>query len=274
MKNSFTEAIKIEEKRIQRLIDLSEVPGGDHGSLQLQKRGGRIYVYQRWQRKNEPERKVYLGKMDSEQVRKLFTIKFQEQRLARLRSNQALLQRLLEEYQPYDFESVVNDLPGAYRMVAGENSFDQRYEEVRAWANADYPQNTYPFSGPENIAVDGTRLRSKGECLFYNLLQGRGILFRNDCELVIVDQLGNTKTLYPDFLIQCLDGTFIIIEHLGRMGDMGYAMGLGERSYWFFQEGFILGKNYFVTSDDPDHGTDSQMIARVVDQVEQMFFGY
>ena len=40
------------------------------------------------------------------------------------------------------------------------------------------------------------------------------------------------------------------------------------------QEGFILGKNYFVTSDDPDYGTDSQMIAGLVDRIEQMFYGF
>ena len=48
-------------------------------------------------------------------------------------------------------------------------------------------------------------MRSKGECIWYNLMLERGILFRYDCAVEIIDQYGNTKTLYPDFLIMCLD---------------------------------------------------------------------
>ena len=123
-------------------------------------------------------------------------------------------------------------------------------------------------------AGEGTRMRSKGECIWYNLLRGRGILFRYDCAVTFVDQYGKQKTWCPDFVILCFDGTIILIEHLGGMGDLSYAMDFGEKSYWYFQEGFILGKNYFVTSDDPDYGTDSQMIARHVDRIEEMFYGF
>ena len=159
-------------------------------------------------------------------------------------------------------------------MAARGNSFDQRYEEIRKWAEAPYSKNTHPFPKAEIYAKDGTRVRSKGECIWYNLMLERGILFRYDCAIEIVDRYGNTKTLYPDFLILCFDGTFILIEHLGRVGDLAYAMDFGEQSYWYFQEDFILGKNYFVTSDDPDYGTDSQMIARLVDCIEEMFYGF
>lgn len=165
-------------------------------------------------------------------------------------------------------------MPKVYRMAARNSSFDQRYEEIKEWAEASYPKNTYPFPDAEIYAKDGTRLRSKGECIWYNLLLERGILFRYECAVTIADQYGKRKTCHPDFLILCFDGTLILIEHLGGMGDLSYAMDFGEKSYWYFQKGFILGKNYFVTSDDPNHGTDSQMIARHVDRIEEMFFGF
>ena len=274
MKDMFTEAIIIEQKRIQRLIDLSTSISNERGSLKLQKQGHQIYAYERWRKKGQAERVVYLGPLVSAPVRELFSVKYQEQRLARMRHNQKLLQRLAAQYQKYDFSSVVSEMPRAYQIAASENSFNQRYEEVRKWANADYPKNPYPFPDAENYAEDGTRLRSKGECIFYNLMKGRGILFRYDCEIEIVDQHGNRKKLCPDFMILCLDGTLIIIEHLGKMGQLRYALDFGERCYWYFQEGYVLSKNFFVTSDDPNHGTDSRIIARVVDQIERMFFGY
>lgn len=275
MINSFIEAIKAEERRIQRFVDLSDISrASNRGSLALQKKGQRVYAYERWQKKGCSARRKYLGKLDSTAVRELFSIRFKAQRLARLEHNQKLLLKLAQQYQPYDFNSVVDDMPLAYQAAAKANCFDQRYEELRAWAEADYPKNTYPFFESENYAADGTRLRSKGECLLYNLLQGRGILFRNDCELEIVDKNGRKKKLCPDFLIQCFDGTLIIIEHLGKMGEYGYSMDFGERCYWYFQEGFVLGKNFFVTSDDPYHGTDSHMIARIVDRIEELFYGF
>lgn len=274
MRNSFIEAIKTEQRRIQTVIDLSVLAHESHGSMRLQKQGHRVYAYERWQEKGKRERKIYLGTLDSDAVQNHFAIRFQKQRLDRLLFNQNLLQDVASKYRPYDFDSIVFDMPQAYRTAARNNSFDKRYAELQAWANADYPKNTFPFTDAENIAADGTRLRSKGECLFYNLLQQRGILFRNDCRISITDSDGRTKVFCPDFLIQCFDGTFIVIEHLGGMGEYGYAVDFGERSHWFFKEGFVLGRNYFVTSDDPYHGTDSQIIARVVDRVEEMFFGF
>ena len=273
-RNMFMEAIKTEQRRIQRFIDLSPPDGAERGNLYLKKKGGNLYAYERWQKKGKPSRKVYLGCIESDEVQKLFADKFTAKRLPRLQHDQALLEKLERQYQEYDFDSIVADMPRAYRMAAKNSSFDQRYEEIREWAEGPYLRNTYPFPEAEIYAKDGTRLRSKGECIWYNLLLERGILFRYDCAVTFTDQQGKQKTFYPDFLIQCFDGSFILIEHLGSMDDLSYAMDFGEKSYWYFRKGFILGKNYFVTSDDLKHGTDSQMIARHVDRVEEMFYGF
>ena len=273
-RNMFVDAIKTEQRRIQRLIDLSRISDDGRGNLYLHKIGDRTYGYERWKRKGESEQKIYLGPFESEPVRELCSIKIKEKKLARLQYDQKLLEKLERQYQKYDFESVVADMPKAYRMAAKDDSFNERYEEIRRWANADYPKNTYPFPEAEIYAKDGIRMRSKGECIWYNLLMERGVLFRYDSEIEFVDQLGNTKKVCPDFLILCFDGTLIIIEHLGRMGDHSYATRFGDSSYWYFQEGFVLGRNYFVTSDDPNYGTDSQMIARLVDRIEEMFYGF
>ncbi len=273
-RDMFTEAIKAEQRRIQRFIDLSRPGGKDRGSLYVQEQEGHLYAFERRQEKSGAMSKVYLGRLASEPVRELFSVRLKEQRMKRLKHDQKLLEKLERQYRPYDFESIVDGMPKAYRMAAKANSFDQRYEEIRKWAEGPYPKNTYPFPKAKIYAKDGTRMRSKGECIWYNLMLERGILFRYDSEIEIIDQYGSIKTLYPDFLIMCLDGTLILVEHLGRMGDLAYAMDFGEKSYWYFQKGFILGKNYFVTSDDPDYGTDSQMIARLVDRIEGMFYGF
>ena len=161
-----------------------------------------------------------------------------------------------------------------YRRAAQENSFNKRYEELKAWANAPYEKNPFPFPEAENYAKDGTRLRSKGECIWYNLLQERGIVFRNECKMVFWDKEGNEKVFYPDFLIQCFDGTLIIIEHLGKLGDLGYAIKFGEKCHYYLLDGYVLGRNFFVTSDDKHYGTDSAIIAQTVAHIERLFYGY
>jgi len=274
MRDMFIEAIKTEQERIQRFIDLSSVGTAGRGNLKLQKQGTRIYACERWQKKGAPERTVYLGPLDSAPVRELFSVRYQEKRLKRLHHDQKLLEKLEQQYQTYDFESIVADMPKAYRLAAKDNSFEQRYEEIRRWADAPYPRNTYPFPEAEIYAKDGTRVRSKGECIWYNLMLERGILFRYDSAIQFTDQHGNRKTLSPDFLVLCFDGTLLLIEHLGGMGDLSYAIDFGEKSHRYFQNGFILGRNYFVTSDDPKYGTDSRTIAGVADHVERLFFGY
>ena len=273
-RNMFMEAIKTEQRRIQSFIDLSRPSNGDRGNLYVQNQGGNLYAFERWQEKGKPARKIYLGRIESEPVQNLFSVKYNAKRLSRLQYDWDLLEKLERQYQEYDFESVVADMPKAYRAAARNNSFDQRYEEIRKWAEAPYPKNTYPFPEAEIYAKDGTRVRSKGECIWYNLLLERGILFRYECAITFTNQYGKQKTLYPDFMILCFDGAIILIEHLGGMGDLHYAIDFGEKSYWYFQEGFILGKNYFVISDDPDYGTDSQMLARHVDRIEEMFYGF
>lgn len=275
MTDSFMEAIKNEQERIQRFIQLSPSDGlQGRGNLHLQRRGTRAYAYERWQQKGKREQNLYLGSPDSERTQELFAAHFQAQRLVRLQHNQKLLENLWDQYQPYDFDSVVSDMSKDYRKVARNNSFNKRYEELKKWANAPYEKNPFPFPEAENYAKDGTRLRSKGECTWYNLLQERGILFRNDCKMVFIDRDGNERVFYPDFLIQCFDGTFIIIEHLGKLNSIRYAMEFGEKCHYYLQDGFILGKNFFATSDEKNYGTDGEMIARLVDHIERMFYGY
>ena len=93
-RNMFIEAIKAEQRRIQRFIDLSRPCDGDRGSLYVQNQGGNLYAFERWQEKGKPLRKTYLGRIESEPVRELFSAKFIEKRFSCLQYDQKLLQKL------------------------------------------------------------------------------------------------------------------------------------------------------------------------------------
>ncbi len=224
MASRFMEEIKIEQKRIQRLISISaQKDFSGLGSLSLSERGNQTYAYERWQRKGRNKTKEYLGNVHSQKVRQHIADKITSVRLPILLQNQKLLQKLEQKYKDDSCQAILSGLSKDYRKAARENSFNERYEKIKAWANEPYEKNPYPFPDSKNYAKDGT---------------------------------------------------LIIIEHLGKLGNLGYAIDFGERCHWFLQEDFILGKNFFVTSDDKNFGTDSAMIAKLVDRIERMFYGY
>ena len=107
----FIEAINSEQRRIQRFINLSNPGSAERGSLYIKRQGGRLYAYERLREKEGHTRKIYLGSPDSEAVQKLFADRFKAKRLARLRHDQKLLEKLERQYQEYDFDSIVAEMP-------------------------------------------------------------------------------------------------------------------------------------------------------------------
>ena len=188
----------MEQKRIQRLIDLTVFPddADDSGTLSIEPRGRSSYCYLRWYQHGKCVRKEYLGKLHSEAVRAYVSARFRSEHLRRLTSNQQLLELLEEYYLNYDRTSVIAELPKACQALITDSTFDQRYEELRQWANADYPRNPAPFPETENYAVDGTRTRSKGGTIFYNIFIYLGVLFRFDCEIEVIDESGIMHKLH------------------------------------------------------------------------------
>ena len=335
--NMFTEALKMEQRRILRLADLGADydNAGNTGTLSLERRGSRMYCYEQRYQDGKRIRKQYLGTPDSEEVRHYIGVRMQQEQMRRLAHNRKLLEKVAQEYEDYDPETLLNALPASYRnaldqiardrafriekngafardpsgtrqgilpgtrpgMLPGRQPgklpdvmpepwkiplgspaemmlFEERFEEVKRWAAGPHERNAAPFSEASTYAKDGTHVRSKGECICHNLLQEHGLPFVYDCYMTFTNQNGETKRFCPDFVIRCLDSRLAIIEHLGKLYDLGYCMDVGRKLNWYLQSGFVLGQNLFLTSDDLHGGTDSQAILRVVQQIERLFYGY
>lgn len=270
------DTIKNEQRRIQRLIEIltsSEVASGA-GALCLDRRGDRVYCYEVVRRRGKKAIKNYLGTIDSDAARKFCLSRYSHELLDRLTRNKAAFDRLIRECVDCSSAAILAALPKAFSAFPREHYVDERFEEIKAWAREDYPRNSYDFPAAEIRAKDGRRMRSKGECIIYNMLLELGIPFRYDSVLTFADDNGGNKSLSPDFMIQCYDGSHIIIEHLGRMDDLKYAVDLGSKLYWYFHAGFVPGKNLFITSDDLNGGTDSAAISETISHVEKVFWGY
>ena len=278
--NLFREAMKNEQERIQRVIDLTATPEeiAGIGSLAPEKRNQNTYYYEQWYQGRKRVQKNYLGTADSEATLRHLKLRMQNELIKRAEEDQKLLNRMQAKYQDYDPQTLLDALPATYRKAAGSGTatplFDQRYQQCVNWASQDYERNDAPFSKAATYAKDGTHVRSKGECIYYNILQEYLLPFVYDCYKEFTGERGETRRFCPDFLIRCLSGRLIIIEHLGRLDDLSYAIDFGKKCHWYIRNGFILGKNFFVTSDDVHGGTDSRAILEVVEKVTAMFYNY
>ena len=274
--NEFREAIKREQKRILRLADLTgeQLDPSNQGTLVLQKKGRGTYCYALGPGTGKKRSKRYIGSAQSPEAAEFLRQRFLKEKHRRLMTNQDLLEEMLIRYEDYGPDAVMSALPDSYRKIAFEDFNNARYEEVKQWAKADFERNPAPFPEPATYTKDGLRVRSKGECLHGNIYSDFGIPFRYECKLVCIDSSGERRVFYPDFLIQCLNRKLIIIEHLGRLFDKQYAWRFGEKCHCYLQSGFILGVNFFVTSDDLKGGTDSRAILEVAKTAERLFYGF
>jgi hypothetical protein len=174
--------------------------------------------------------------------------------------------------EPDTLANVNAKLPAQCRGFLKEHFVDERLEELKAWAAENYEQNTHKYSEAVFYACDGTRVRSKGEVIIYNLLYAIGIPFRYDALIYVTDDWGRRIKISPDFLIQCYDGTFIIIEHLGGLKSPDYCSSFATKCRQYLNEGYVLGENLFLTSDDKSGGIDAEAVAAIIDLVERRFY--
>ena len=81
------------------------------------------------------------------------------------------------------------------------------------------------------------------------------------------DENYNDFEINPDFYIECKDGSHIIIEHLGKLGDKEYADTQEHKLRTYHLNGYDLGHNLIFTSGNSSFGLDSSFISDIIYQV-------
>ena len=176
-----------------------------------------------------------------------------EKAVKRLSRNTKILERALKECQPYDYdalnEAVSPAYKGAFLPAPGVN-----------W-RADIP----PFTQSENLLYPeelihttsfGLKTRTKGEMEIAELLYKLGIPFRYEMRLVLMDENGNPKVVYPDFSIPLEDDWFFI-EHLGLLNKERYRKRNAEKLHEYHSNGIFMPGQLIFTMDGPDGGLDA-----------------
>lgn len=254
---------------LQSLQD--ELDPNDNTELARLKSKGHWYYYQ--SRKEDGKRKLtYLGNALAEAVKWYFSRQYRRSLAKILKKNIQILERCIDNYTEVTPEEVYRKMPKPYSELPKEPYLDARFEEIKRWANKDYMKNPREMPKNYSVAKDGTKVRSKGECIWYNELLNTGIPFRYDCVIELIDEKGEIVQKCPDFMIWCYDGTFLIIEHLGKLDSIKYSLDFGEKLHCYHGEDFIPGYNLVITSDDKNGGTDSTKMLLAIEHVKRMFY--
>lgn len=234
-----------------------------------------IYYYMVTREKGKTK-KLYLGKADSEKVRQAADKNYKAVLADTLTFDKKLLKNTLAEFRPYDSASIKSRLSPCLSDLDIEDPVLALLKKLKDWADEPYETNTYDFPEQEIYAKDGRRVRSRIECIIYNALLDAGIPFRYDpvIEFETTNQYGETVTIRksPDFLFMCLDGSYVILEHAGLLEKSDYTDNLSDKIKLYFENGYTLGDNFFITSDDKKGGVNTHAISQIIDIIIERIY--
>ena len=256
---------------IDSLIAITDL--SQSGSLNCYKYEGKPYYKCYWW--DEGMRRVeYLGTPTDERVIAFKRNRFNIERLKVLKHDRALLKKIQKKYQDYSPSAIHAKLPKSYQNLPQECYEDERFDKMQDWAKEKYYKNPYLMPDGATTTCDGTQVRSKGECIWYDSLKRAGIPFRYDPMIKLRDTNGYVKRKSPDFEILCLSGKLFYIEHLGMLLNQGYMEDFKEKVRLYMLNGIVIGDNLLLTSDSKDGGINSQMITELIDKIiKPLVFG-
>ena len=237
--------------------------------VRAKNRNGHVYYYKLAAKGTNDS--LYIGNASSDKLHEIVKRSYKFELLKVLKENRKLLTDMKVRYNSYSTESIMRRLSPCLANYNYKDTFDLRLDEMRRWAEADYEKNELPITGRKIFAKDGRQVRSKSECVIYNALLDAGLYFRYDpvLELETPDPgfVGFETVKSPDFQIICMDGTFILIEHAGKLSQKWYSDELARKMQIYHYNGYVPGVNMYITADDKDGGFDTTAVAQLIEDV-------
>ena len=183
-----------------------------NGNFEADDRNGQTYCYLRTGIGKKRHRR-YLGTKTAEIAKLYKTNEIKNRLLTSLKEDKGALEMCVDSLSAFSSDELVSQLPKAFKKIKVNDFGDERLKDIFKWAAAPHQKNDKSFPDAKIYAADGQRVRSKGECLWYNLLLEAGIPFvydvvielKNEDGLIVTYQknAGTTdnKVIIPQFFI-------------------------------------------------------------------------
>ena len=209
--------------------------------------------------------KQYLGKADTELVKKLAEKEYCAQMLELAQKETRLLERFLRNFDPSGFVKCYGNLiDGRKRMVdpivLPDEMFRAQWLAKTVSLKESY-RNDYEI--PEGfITLNGEAVRSKSEKILADLLKHRGLVYVYEAPLMLNDGI-----IYPDFTILNLRTREVWYwEHFGLMDDPRYAAKTAEKIRRYETSGFFPGEHLIFTMETAQRPLKTEEIETLIER--------
>lgn len=193
----------------------------------------------------------YLAAKDSKLISDLKTRAYLEKAISIMTANIKIQEKVLSSYKPYDYTSINDALPKAYKS-------DYKIAHKDA-------TNEYSFGSPPIHRTSfGLYTRSRAEAFIAEMLHTEGIKFTYEEPLDLLDADGNYITLHPDFTLYLSDYEKKYWEHAGLMTDSVYRKNFFDKLELYYDNGFAVPRDLILSMDSPDGAFDGLGIQKII----------
>lgn len=203
----------------------------------------------------------YLGRKESNRVKKLAQKEYDQQVLALSRKELNVLDALRRQLPGLSGEEVYEKLaPARRKLVTPVELPDEEF--IRLWEAEEYEKKLISDDIPEYYTDRGERVRSKSEILLANMLYQRGIPYRYECAVY----LDNNEKVFPDFTVLNVRlRKQICHEHFGRMSDPEYAEKAINKLSTYNRNGYYLGDQLTCTWESGKQPLNVREFERIIE---------
>lgn len=236
--------------------ELRDMP---EGTLNVYTEGDRHYYYERIPKtgnRKKVRRKAITS--DPDRVTQLTRKKYLCKATAVLDSDISLIDQTLQDYQPFDEQTVMAGFLEEYPEL--ESGIYRKQPDSDLWQNA-LPSMKY--HDPKRLqarAPDGTATLSKNEMYIAARLEHFGLIYRHDCATGIPGLYR-----FPDFqILRPRDRKVIYWEHFGMMDDLEYRIDYKRKMKEYEAAGIVPWDNLMITYSKTKYDLDGVMIDAMI----------
>ena len=202
---------------------------------------------------------IYIPAHDFEKARALIQKKYDEKILAASRTQLALLDRFLQQYDP-DILKRIYERSGEVRQ-GFIRAAELPDEEFRAnWRAVEYMGKDFREGAAEHYTLKGERVRSKSEVMIANALFQADLDYRYEFPVMLGNQI-----VYSDFtVLRIPDRKEIRWEHAGLIDDVDYRNEFLGKLNLYEENGYFIGENLIVTMETQKRPLNIRDVQRTI----------
>lgn len=242
---------------VRKMIDycVRQMDGLPDGRIKISHRGNIDYYYH-----VTGEGKDNL--VDKEVAHKIAQRSYYEKFLKAARAEERMLEQMMDRYSHPMAEDIYKSLSIERQdLINPVIMTDQQY--IDKWLAQEYEHKGFKEGASYYETLKGERVRSKSEQIIADRLAAKNVPYLYERPL----KLGSV-VLHPDFtVLRVRDRKEMILEHLGKLGDMDYASDAVRRINIYHQSGIVQGNRLFLLGETGDCPFDVRTLDVLIEEM-------